>query len=80
MATYVLAGRITQTSPDVHAVVVTATPDKGEASWVGVIVRRKMAASQQEALVLREQLMREVRAEVSWRGDLIVEVEAESEE
>ena len=79
MAAYVLSGQISQTSPDVHAVVVTATPDKGEASWVGVIVRRKMAASLQEARVFREQLMREVRAEISWRGDRIIEI-AEAEE
>jgi len=75
MADYVIWGQIMQAgSGGLHTVIVCAVPDDGQASALGVIVRKDTAHSAELARVARDRLLVEVRAEVAKLGDTVVRV------
>ena len=74
MADYVIWGQIMQAGSGLHSVIVCAVPDDGQASALGVIVRKGTAESAAMAREVRDRLLIEVRAEVAKHGDNIVRV------
>ena len=75
MADYVIWGQIVQAgSGGLHTVLVCAVPEDGQASALGVIVRKDSAQSAALARDARDRLLLEVRAEVARHGDTVVRV------
>jgi hypothetical protein len=77
MADFTLWARTQQIDPSVHLAIVSAVPSVPRMNDPRIVVRDRLTSSLQDAQVVRDALILELRIEIAARGDRVIEIEIE---